>query len=1145
MKQTIEIPRLSGKWLRQTVMMIGILLATVLNVRAAEWEKPIAPDCTPANGQSYYFFNPYAEKFISTSNVQATLAEGGSSFVFTKLGDEWMMESAKGYLFADLDYVGGNGGASDPNTFWYVERQASGCYYIRPSKTNDEFTWAEYPDMWMGLSFASWALHPVLMADQGAIEWNIIAEADYGAFHSKWTLYRVMNELYEGGFDVSALLAVYNDPTAGQAEYDAAIASVEDALFELRMQNASDENPVDVTWKYLRNPDLTENWVNDGHDVPGWTMIPANFCGMGESDPQGFYDDNKVLGSWAGGAFGDNSVFQQLSNLPVGKYKFSNYGIWIRHTGEDGDPIKGAYIYAKVGDKLFREPLPDTGWWRGLAEVTFETRCGEAEVGIMFEGTNVGQCVIFDFKLEYLGDKPVAERLAMLISNSQSLIDEAAIYSGYIEQLQADINRANELLAGNNVDEQEAHFTVFLADYETAVKNKEYYVALADLVRQAWLTLGQGESEEMNALVDYIEENELEEKMEVFAFDNAQIETIMTTLAELIEKAKNSVISAGADVTNLLVNGHFDGVGGWVATLNDFSIDTGKKVLERWWCDFKAEQVVENVPNGKYRLEVQGFQWCSWDWGQSESDWNEGDGSPTYRVTSKVRLNDGETAIHNVFACGVTDIKEGYQAAGYWVPNNSDVAVKFFELGLYNNVVETTVTDHRLKVEFDCSSNGFWNCFRNLRLYYVGADMEEATSNLTNAIAQATDLLQQKMEGSIRKALEEAKATGDALLADSGAKFDDVNDAATAILALIEQATVSIREYARLSAVLLRAEETLANPQAAATSAGQQLKALYESTLADYQSDYPTLATSAVGTVIEQLEALMAEAMIGSGIKAGDDITHLLANPSFENTYGNDVSVGNAAHTVPYGWTMRVEGKECHTAQELADAGINSWTAIEDNAYATDGTHSYCLLSAPVPDSYLYQTVSGLPAGTYKVTVDMNVTYDGGCSRLTGQRLLANDNAQYYGKPEFYIASELDRLHPEEKSRTFAGYDEVNTNETGASGDMGNLSTLTVEATIGKGEVLELGVRTDNNKVAMNRSYEDNWWDCTGRYKIDNFRLYCVSIDMTGISNMQYEPSTTHHAVYDLQGRQIENSPFVNRQLQRGVYIRNGKKYVK
>ena len=601
--------------LSRMLCLVATFLAAVLNVRAAEWEKPLPPDCTPANGQSYYFYNLFAEKFVGANGVLATLEDNGSLFAFTTLDDEWMMESGRGYLYADLDFVGCDGGASDANTTWYVERQSNGCYRIRPSKTDADFTWELYPDMWMGLSYERQILMPVLKDVEGAIDWHLVSEAAYGAFHSKLALHRVMTELQNGGYDVGGLLAVYNDPSAGQADYDAAIASVEDVLFDMRMQNASEENPVDVTWRYLRNPDLTENWVSDGHDVPGWTMVPANFCGMGEGDAQGFYDDNKILGSWAGGAFGDNRIYQQVGNLPDGKYRFSNYGIWIRHTGEDGDPIKGAYIYAKVGDKLLREPLPDTGWWRGLAEVEFETRSGEAEVGIMFEGTNVGQCVIYDFKLEYLGDRPVAERLNTLIANSQELIDEAAIYSGYIEQLMADIASANELLSGSDTEAQEAHFTAFMADYETALRNREGYIALNALLQEALITLTQGDSEAMFALADYIEENELEEKLESHALDNAQIEEILTRLADLNDKAKNSVITAGTDVTSLLVNGRFDGTGGWTATLNDFSIDTGKQIMERWWCDWRAEQVVENVPNGTYRLEVQGFQWCSWDWG--------------------------------------------------------------------------------------------------------------------------------------------------------------------------------------------------------------------------------------------------------------------------------------------------------------------------------------------------------------------------------------------------------------------------------------------------------------------------------------------------------------------------------------------------
>ena len=121
---------------------------------------------------------------------------------------------------------------------------------------------------------------------------------------------------------------------------------------------------------------------------------------------------------------------------------------------------------------------------------------------------------------------------------------------------------------------------------------------------------------------------------------------------------------------------------------------------------------------------------------------------------------------------------------------------------------------------------------------------------------------------------------------------------------------------------------------------------------------------------------------------------------------------------------------------------------------------------------------------------------------------------------------------------------------------MGNMSTLTVEVTIDRGDVLELGVRTDNNKEAMNRSYEDNWWDCTGRYKIDNFRLYCVSIDASGIEDIEHSPLTNDHAVYDLQGRKLNGQwsmvngqwSIPNGQLSiptKGIYIKNGKKFVK
>lgn len=1121
-------------------LCLAAVLATSLCAAAVEWEKPVPIASDPVSGGAYYIYDYSQEKFFNAGEMTLTLSPEGTPITFKQKDDgDWLLKGPIGHLFSDLDMVGCDAGSDEFNTAWYIEKQAAGTYYLRPSKNDPTFPWADNPDTWMGFSYSAWKFLPLLKQGEGDIEWYIVMEADYDFFLSKVSLNHLMTELQGYGYDVSNLVTVYNTAT-DKATIEAAVAAIEDDIDQLRMDNATEDRPYDVTGKFMRNADLTENWEDNGHDVPGWTMVPASFCGMGEFDNEGFYPDNKTLASWTAAAFGDNKVYQELTNLKNGKYRFGNYGLWIRHTGEEGDPIEGAYIYAKVGDKTFREPLADTGWWRGLSEVVFECRTGNAEVGIMFEGTNVGQCVILDFKLEYMGETPLADRFNALIAKAQALINENAINNTYVETLNADINKCNDLISAGDAEAGEAHFLAFEKDIDEALANKEAYSKLAELMEKAQETLDLGESDEMSELSDYLIDNDLEEGVKNHNYDNAAIDKITVDLNNLIEKAANSVTEAGADVTDLLINGHFDTNGGWTATLNDFSINPDLKVMERWWADWKAEQVLTNVTNGTYRLEVQGFQWCHWDWSGADTDWANGDGSSTFNVKSKIRLNDNEVTIHNVFACGETDITEGFQtSAGYFVPNDATTAIPFFELGLYNNVVETTVTDNTLKVEFDCSQQGFWNCFYNLRLIFVGADTQEAFGNLKDAVAQANKALSDKMQGDIRKAIEEALENANTILGDKHSKYNDINQATKNILGLIDQATGSVKEYSRLAATLALAEETLKDAQTAQTDAGQQLQALYNSTKNDYDSDYPTLDNEGIVTTIDNIETLITQAKIGAGIKPGDDITMLITNPSFENTYENDIAVGGAAHTVPYGWSMTVEGKECHTAQELYDAGINSFTAIESNPYTTDGEYSYCLLSAPVPDSYLWQTLKGLPAGTYKVTVDMNVTYEGGCSRITGQRLLVNNVAQYYGKPEFYVEPELDNLHPEEVARTFAGYDEVNSTETGESGDMGNMSTLTVEVSIAEGEALTFGVRTDNNKSATTRNYEENWWDCCGRFKIDNFHLFYVSTEVSGIEALENAASSQDGAAYNLMGIKVDPASV------RGIYIKNGKKYYK
>ena len=1120
-------------------LITGMMMCVVcLKVLAAGLTKPVPENCNIENGQRFYIYNVKAGQFMNADGITLTFNDEGNPILFESASNgDWKMQGVKGYLYADWENVGCEGGSSDTNTAWCVEKQPSGAYYIRPSKSDPDYLWENNPDTWTGISTETGLAHPVLKSGEGYIDWYIVSLDKYELFVSQRTLFNAITELESYGVDVAAYVDIYNSATL-KDDYDIAYNNLLDVLRENRIKNASEENPVDVTSLYLRNADLTENWVSDGHDVPGWEMTPSSFLGMGEFDNDGFYEDNKTLGSWSPGAFSDSRFCQNLTELNNGKYRFSNYGLWIRHLGEEGDPLRGAYIYAKIGDKVFKEPLVDSGWYRGYSSVVFECRSGEAEVGIMFENTNVGQCIILDFKLEYLGDQSVDERLKDLTEKSQSLIDEGTTGKDVTEQLKIDINQAKGLLASGDNDAKESLYDQFQQHYDEALDNQKDYAALEDLYAQANTIMNKGDSDAIMALNDYLLENEIQDKMIGYLFTKDEIKEVLKTIAELNTKADNSVIESGMDVTYMLQNGGFTEQGGWNATLGDYSINTDSHILEKWWGDWSAEQTLTDIPNGTYRLEVQGFQFCHWDWSGANDDWNAGDGTATYKVSSKLRLNDSETLIHNVFACGPTDIEEGYQGSYYYVPDNASVAMKFFELGLYDNKVETNVTDNTLKVVFDCSSSGFWNCFYNVRLTYIGADVKEAMDNLKSNMSIAEEHMSHKMDGETLKTMQEANAAGQELVDNKSKDFNKINEASTNIAANFAKAEESVRAYERLHVALERASEVLKDKNASASEAGESLQTLYTTANSDYQSAYPSMTLDEAYATAEELERLTANAWAEGGVAQDTDITHFLVNPSFEILIGQDLFVSSGAHTVPYGWHINVAGTECETAEEIANAGINSFTAIEKNNYTTDGDYSYCLLSAPMPDTYLYQTIKGLPAGTYKVSADMNVTNEGGASHLTGQRLLVNGNSAYYGKAENYNEVELGNLHPDEKSRIFAGNDEVDSSSTGESGDMGNMSTIELEVTIAEGEELVIGVRTDNNKSAMNCNYDGLSWDCCGRLKVDNFRLYCISTISSDINAISTD-TVADTPAYNLMGIRV------NPATVRGIYIHNGKKYMK
>ncbi|OQB29053.1 MAG: Carbohydrate acetyl esterase/feruloyl esterase precursor [Bacteroidetes bacterium ADurb.Bin174] len=196
-----------------------------------------------------------------------------------------------------------------------------------------------------------------------------------------------------------------------------------------------------------------------------------------------------------------------------------------------------------------------------------------------------------------------------------------------------------------------------------------------------------------------------------------------------------------------------------------------------------------------------------------------------------------------------------------------------------------------------------------------------------------------------------------------------------------------------------------------------------------------------------------------------------------------------------YGWTFDVN---------FNDLGNNSQGI---NADATNKHGNYVAWiggSTKLPNEIqeFYQTIDGLPAGTYKIQCLLGVDH----SKITTQRLFANNNVQYHGNENQYISNQIAT-----EIRTFANH------STGAN----NLKEMEVYTTIADGDSLKLGIRTGNKRsdgsIAGNASALYGW------FKTDYFRLTKIdpeiagNADLAGITlssgDLNFSPEVTSYEV--------------------------------
>ena len=177
------------------------------------------------------------------------------------------------------------------------------------------------------------------------------------------------------------------------------------------------------------------------------------------------------------------------------------------------------------------------------------------------------------------------------------------------------------------------------------------------------------------------------------------------------------------DVTNYYIqNPSFDNNSnrGWSITSNASSKDLNYNCQEFWNGTFNIWQSIPDIPNGTYRLSVQGYYRMT-DNSTSMTAHNNG----TESLAARLYANSTETPLVSVYSEKLGfNYNNGcwnYRRTDYY-PNNMEAAAYCFSQGMYDNQLEFTVTNGTATVGIrnDNYTSSNWAIFDNFKLEYYG-----------------------------------------------------------------------------------------------------------------------------------------------------------------------------------------------------------------------------------------------------------------------------------------------------------------------------------------------------------------------------------------------------------------------------------------
>ena len=668
-------------------------------------------------------------------------------------------------------------------------------------------------------------------------------------------------------------------------------------------------------------------------------------------------------------------------------------------------------------------------WKDGFETYAIVPKDGTLTFGVMIENANYNWVAAKNFRVYYMGDS--YESLDYVRKNSDMFAQPFPEETFAMQQLLDDYNNAIPNYGkAQNAEELLDAVQKLVSLSESVQNNANAYKAYKDRVDGLKAGIENGEIDldgpDADILFDYLDDlgEELGPDSETsveYGFKNGysayiianrllkteEITEELEFLNKLYDAAVRTSLKDGTDLTNLIVNPGFeeelvDGKGkGW-------SLDTSKGgtgSLTNWrggdsdgknYCaeayeqNFDVYQEIEGVKDGIYEVSVQAFYRGGWP----EAAWNNYKKDPEMKgdakVYSEVYLNEFSTPIRNVMEITLDDVSqftskdnyssfavtgEGGETTNVFVPNGMASASTSFSLEdpekNYTMSAYGLVTDGKIRLGIrrlttPPSNAGTWTLWDNFKLTYRAKNPELAAQVLDAKAKELNELLKTSEENMTDPVIQNS------VYAYTESQKTDLSDAAKyEVLIETNDALVAAKENILQVGAYKTANEAYqaACDELEKVDGSQEAEIWNQIDEMDDELDgdaFRSLSTEDLVTLIAKVEDFTKEVQA-----AIDDIK--LAQKVAE--------MADATDDKPYDATSWIINPDMEDASQDSNAdaskkmaGWDFWKAKGNGPVkGSDGINGRSLeawsgtIGAEL-EFTAYQTLTGLPAGKYKLS---------------------------------------------------------------------------------------------------------------------------------------------------------------------------------